>query len=874
MRHIVFEEADSYKVALLVKASAFNSVAIKNNYVDTLQAEGIPLNTLVAFDLPYNEHGKAPAGMIKEYLGKLLKALEGIGVNTCYVTDTNYFKVLTKKTKAEGSIGYTFPCAIKGYEHMTIILGVNYQSLIFNPDLKSDLNLSLATLVSHTTGTYTPLGQDVIHSSYYPNTPEKIKEALQSLHQYDQLYVDIEAFSLRFWEAGIASIAFAWDSHNGLAFLCDITAETLDDGYQVSVAERRDNPVVRALIKDFLTTYKGKIYWHFAGYDVKVLIYTLWMKDALDYAGLLEGLHIMYSKSHCTKLIAYLATNSTAGNVLGLKSLAHEHAGNWAVEEINDVLSIPTHDLLRYNLVDTLSTAFVHEKYWPILAQDNQEEFYHKMAIPSQKVITQMELVGMPMSWEMIRKAETSLEAMVTTALQTIMQNPWIGHTTLDIQQEACDAANAKLKTKQHPISKFADITFNPGSNKHMQKLLYVHMQLPVLDYTDTKQPAVGAETLEKLVNHCKTEEDKELLKAFVTYAKAQKILGTFISAFKEGLVKTDGMIYLHGTFMFGGTVSGRLSSKEPNLQNLPSNSSLAKYVKQCFTAPQGWLFGGADFSALEDRVNTVLTKDPNKVKVYAEGYDSHSLRAYAYFGDQMPDIENTVASINSIAVKGSPYYHLRQDSKSPTFALTFAGTWRTLVKNLGWSEEKAKKVEENYNSLYQISIQWVQERIKEASKVGYAEAAFGLRIRTPLLGQTIVGKGIRESEAEARTLGNAISGQSYGLLTNRAINAFMEKVWASPYATSIMPTALIHDAIYLLFRNDVRVVKFVNDNLIKEMQWQELPEIQHPEVKLGAELDIFWPSWANPITLPNGLSEVEITEACAKGKHKYENKS
>lgn len=874
MRHIVFEEADSYKVALLVKASAFNSVAIKNNYVDTLQAEGIPLNTLVAFDLPYNEHGKAPAGMIKEYLGKLLKALEGIGVNTCYVTDTNYFKVLTKKTKAEGSIGYTFPCAIKGYEHMTIILGVNYQSLIFNPDLKSDLNLSLATLVSHTTGTYTPLGQDVIHSSYYPNTPEKIKEALQSLHQYDQLYVDIEAFSLRFWEAGIASIAFAWDSHNGLAFLCDITAETLDDGYQVSVAERRDNPVVRALIKDFLTTYKGKIYWHFAGYDVKVLIYTLWMKDALDYAGLLEGLHIMYSKSHCTKLIAYLATNSTAGNVLGLKSLAHEHAGNWAVEEINDVLSIPTHDLLRYNLVDTLSTAFVHEKYWPILAQDNQEEFYHKMAIPSQKVITQMELVGMPMSWEMIRKAETSLEAMVTTALQTIMQNPWVGHTTLDIQQEACDAANAKLKTKQHPISKFADITFNPGSNKHMQKLLYVHMQLPVLDYTDTKQPAVGAETLEKLVNHCKTEEDKGLLKAFVTYAKAQKILGTFISAFKEGLVKTDGMIYLHGTFMFGGTVSGRLSSKEPNLQNLPSNSSLAKYVKQCFTAPQGWLFGGADFSALEDRVNTVLTKDPNKVKVYAEGYDSHSLRAYAYFGDQMPDIENTVASINSIAVKGSPYYHLRQDSKSPTFALTFAGTWRTLVKNLGWSEEKAKKVEENYNSLYQISIQWVQERIKEASKVGYAEAAFGLRIRTPLLGQTIVGKGIRESEAEARTLGNAISGQSYGLLTNRAINAFMEKVWASPYATSIMPTALIHDAIYLLFRNDVRVVKFVNDNLIKEMQWQELPEIQHPEVKLGAELDIFWPSWANPITLPNGLSEVEITEACAKGKHKYENKS
>lgn len=874
MRHIIFEEANNYPIVLLLKASAFNKTAIKHNYMDTLQSEGVSPSTVIAFDLQYNEHGKAPAGFIKEYLDSLLKALNAIGATTLYVTDSAYFKVLTKKTKSDGSIGYVFPCAIKGYEHMNIIMGVNYQALVFNPDLKSDLNLSLATLVSHVTGTYTPLGQDVIHSSYYPNTPEKIRKALESLHQYDRLYADIEAFSLRFWEAGIASIAFSWDKHNGLAFLCDISAETLDDGYQVSVAERKDNPVVRALIKDFLTTYKGKIYWHFAGYDVKVLIYTLWMKDALDYAGLLEGLHMMYSKSHCTKLIAYLATNSTAGNVLSLKSLAHEHAGNWAVEEINDVLKIPTHDLLRYNLVDTLSTCFVHEKYWPILVQDNQEEFYHTMAIPSQKVITQMELVGMPMSWGMIKKAETSLDAMVTAALQTIMQNPWVIHTTLDIQQEACDAANAKLKTKRHPISKFADVTFNPGSNKHMQKLLYVHMQLPVLDYTETKQPAVGAETLEKLVNHCKTEEDKELLKAFVTYTKAQKILGTFISAFKEGLVKTDGMIYLHGTFMFGGTVSGRLSSKEPNLQNLPANSSLAKYVKQCFTAPQGWLFGGADFSSLEDRINTLLTKDPNKLKVYTDLYDGHALRAYAYFGDQMPDIENTVISINSIAVKGSPYYHLRQESKSPTFALTYAGTWRTLVKNLGWSEEKAKKVEDNYNSLYQVSIQWVQERIKEASKVGYAEAAFGLRIRTPLLGQTIVGKGIRESEAEARTLGNAISGQSYGLLTNRAANAFMEKVWASPYATSVMPCALIHDAIYLLFKDDVKVVKFVNDNLIKEMQWQELPEIQHPEVKLGAELDLFYKHWGQPITLPNGLNQEEILGVCAKGKQKYEEKS
>lgn len=133
------------------------------------------------------------------------------------------------------------------------------------------------------------------------------------------------------------------------------------------------------------------------------------------------------------------------------------------------------------------------------------------------------------------------------------------------------------------------------------------------------------------------------------------------------------------------------------------------------------------------------------------------------------------------------------------------------------------------------------------------------------------MGRGIRESEAEARTLGNAISGQSYGLLTNRAVNAFMEKVWASPYATLVMPCALIHDAIYLLFKDDIQVVKFVNDNLIKEMQWQELPEIQHPEVKLGAELDIFYKHWGQPVTIPNNLSAQEIKAVCLKGREKYE---
>ena len=102
------------------------------------------------------------------------------------------------------------------------------------------------------------------------------------------------------------------------------------------------------------------------------------------------------------------------------------------------------------------------------------------------------------------------------------------------------------------------------------------------------------------------------------------------------------------------------------NLQNLPSGSTYGKLIKSCFQAPPGWLFVGLDYASLEDRINTLLTKDPNKIKVYTDGYCGHSYRAYAYWPHLMPDIEDTVASINSIADK---YPKLRQKSKGPTFA-------------------------------------------------------------------------------------------------------------------------------------------------------------------------------------------------------------
>ena len=877
MRHYTFDESESYHVAVLLKATSFNKMEVMANYITPLCDLGIPSSELIACSLDYEASGKVSVGFIKQYLDKLLETLQSIGVKFLYVADANYFKVLTKQTKAEPHHGYVLPCKYVGYEHMNVVLGVNYQALIYNPELQAKLSMGLETTAAHVAGNYQALGAGIIHSAQYPSTVADIKATLQALHRYPSLTADIEGFSLRFEEAGIGTIAFAWDEHNGVAFACDYTAYDSGCGENPFHGYQSTNKEVRKLLLEFFLTYKGELTWHSSTYDLKAIIYALWMKDLLDTDGLLSGLDCMTHSFQDTKIIAYLATNSTAGNVLGLKSLAHEFAGNWAKEDIKDIRKIPLSELLQYNLVDCLSTWFVKSKYTPKMIEDKQHELYTSLMLPSLKVIISMELTGMPMSAKAIQTAKEQLESQRDTHLAIITNSGVIKALKLLLQQTAWESdfegrkAKAKNPHKILPkdLTAFDAMEFNPNSGPQLQRLLYEQMGLPVIDLTDTKQPATGAETIEKLIHHTQEPAYKTLLGALISYGKVTKILSTFIPAFEKGIDKVDGCKYLHGCFNLGGTVSGRLSSSDPNMTNLPAGSTFGKLIKGCFSPPKGWLMCGADFSSLEDMISALTTKDSNKLKVYTDGYCGHCLRAQSYFSDECPDITDTVESINSMKKK---YPELRQNSKTVTFLLTYGGTYHGLVSNLGWPKEKAQAMERAYHVLYKESDAYVQARLKQASQDGYVDVAFGLRVRTPLLKQVVFGSsGVPyEAAAEGRTAGNAL-GQSYCLLNNRAANAFMDKVWASKYRLDVKPIAQIHDAQYYLIRDDIEVVEWVNTELIKAMQWQELPEIEHPTVKLGAALDIFWPDWSHATTLPNNADKATIFKTCQDTKKAYE---
>lgn len=855
MRYHTWSQGGPFPLCLLVQE--IKTDELSKYYLDPF---GIPETDCVVIEQHRDpSKKKTPQGEIKQWIEEdLLGSLVDCGVQYVVVDNAEYFKILTKQPKAEPWFGYIMDSPFGSFK---VVYVPTFRSIFYDPDKrKHQIALGMHAVLNHVQGQYSPPGNSILHHEEYPDTLKGIQEFLNRLLTYNDLTSDIEGFSLKHYDAGIASIAFAWNEHEGGAFLCDM------------VSEEEHDVAIRDMLREFFIAFRakgGKLIWHNITFDVYVLIYQLFMEHLLDTEGLLYGMDIMLHNWDCTKLISYLATNSCAGNDLGLKAQAQEFAGNYAVEEIKNVWKIPRQDLLRYNLVDALSTWFVYKKHRQTVIDDQQEEIYQTIFKPAVKDIVQMQLTGLPVNMQKVYEVKDVLEAEEQKALGKVLAHPVVNQYIAVRNERWVIKRNAELKKKRVTLAD-ANEVFNPGSNDQLADILYELLGLPVLERTGSGAPGTGQDVIKKLRAYTTDPQTLDFLNGLIEYAEVSILLSTFIPAFLRARQGPDGWHYLFGNFNLGGTVSGRLSSNGPNLQNLPATGSkYAKLIKTIFSAPRGWLFVGLDFASLEDRISALTTKDPQKLKVYTDGYDGHSLRAYAYFGDNMPDIDPaSVDSINSIGKKGGPYEKYRQDSKVPTFSLTYAGTYITIMASCGFSREMAQQIERNYHTLYSHSDKWVADKLDAASRDGYITAAFGLRVRTPLLAQVIRGtkNTPHEANAEGRTAGNAL-GQSWCLLNSRAGSEFMGKVRSSEFRLDIKPCAQIHDANYLLVRDNVEVLHFTNEHLVAAAEWQAHPDIEHPDVGLGGEVSIFYPNWSKECVLKNHLTKEEIHETFSKFK-------
>ena len=554
--------------------------------------------------------------------------------NYVLVADSEYFKVMAKVTKPDAYIGYFFGDTFK------FLYVPSYKQIFYHPEeTKEKITRALDSIKASEQGKYCSPGSNIIKDEYYPSTAKDIAVLLKSLANRPILTCDIETYSLKHVDAGLGSICFCWDKHSGCAFKIDKSSDS-------------KNQEVRDLLKEFFINYKGTLIFHNIAFDVTVLIYQLFMKDVLDQEGLLNGLDIMLKNWEDTKLMTYLCTNSCSGNNLGLKYQAQAYAGNWAQDEISNIDKIPEEDLLRYNLIDGLSTWFVYEKYKDTLVAEKQDKLYREIFKPTTKDIIQMQLTGIPLNYDKVLEAEQKLNDDKNQALSVITANKYVIKFKEVLNQEVVDKYNSTHK-KQITLAD-VDESFNPNSGIQIKKLLYDLIKLPVINLTESKQPATDGDTLKALLNHTTDKDVLDLLQALIDYSAVEKILSAFIPTFKKATPASDGRRYIYGNFNLGGTVSGRLSSSKPNLQQIPATGSkYAKLIKSCFQAPKGWLWVGLDYASLEDHISALVTKDPNKLKVYTDEYDGHCLRAYSYWKNLMPDI---TAQLDEIHKEGKVY--------------------------------------------------------------------------------------------------------------------------------------------------------------------------------------------------------------------------
>jgi DNA polymerase-1 len=291
-------------------------------------------------------------------------------------------------------------------------------------------------------------------------------------------------------------------------------------------------------------------------------------------------------------------------------------------------------------------------------------------------------------------------------------------------------------------------------------------------------------------------------------------------------------------------------------MQNLPSNSKWGKTIKNCFTAPEGWLFAGADFSSLEDKIGAILSGDPNKTKEFTEGFDGHCVRCASFFPEELLERgividENNVDSVNSI--KGLAE-DLRNLSKPVSFLKQYGGGASKIQKVLKCSTARSHEISDTYDKLYSGLAEFSASNERLAKQHGYIELAFGLQLKTP----RINAKDSGVQSAEARSSSNAAT-QSYGMLMNRAFIEFQQRIERDGMRNDVRICNTIHDALYCLVREKPEVVKWVNDNLIECMEWQEDPKLQSA-IKIGAEVD-FGYDWAHQYTLKNN-KDLEYVKA------------
>ncbi|KPK10428.1 MAG: DNA polymerase I [Acidithiobacillales bacterium SG8_45] len=368
--------------------------------------------------------------------------------------------------------------------------------------------------------------------------------------------------------------------------------------------------------------------------------------------------------------------DSLALKYLGHKTIKYEEVAGKGKGQItfNDVA---LEQAVPYAAEDADITLRLHEELWPRLKKiPSLEKLFSEIEMPLVKVLVRMERTGVKIDAAMLRKQSQQLAKRI-----------------LEIEAMA---------------HKSAGQPFNLGSPKQIQEVLYDKLELPVLKKTPKGAPSTAEEVLQELAL------DYELPELILEWRGLSKLRSTYTDKLPEMISPRTGRV--HTSYHQAVAATGRFSSSDPNLQNIPVRSAEGRRIRQAFVPEKGNVMMSADYSQIELRIMAHLSKDKGLQKAFSEGADIHSATAAEVFGAEPDKVTS----------------EQRRNAKAINFGLIYGMSAFGLARQLKIDRGAAQEYIDLYFSRYPGVKEYMDSTRANAHDQGYVETLFGRRLYLP----------------------------------------------------------------------------------------------------------------------------------------------
>ncbi len=456
------------------------------------------------------------------------------------------------------------------------------------------------------------------------------------------------------------------------------------------------------------------------------------------------------------KTISYQEVCGKGASQIGFDQVGIERATEYAAEDADVTLQL-------------------HQAMWPRIAANEKLRFiYENIEMPTSVVLQQIERNGVLIDSELLGK-----------------QSAELGHRMLDIEKQAYELAGQP---------------FNLNSPKQIGEIFFDKLKLPVVKKTPGGTPSTDEEVLQKLA------EDYPLPKVLLDYRSLTKLKSTYTDKLPRMVNPATGRV--HTNYGQAIAVTGRLSSNEPNLQNIPIRTTEGRRIREAFIAAPGNVIISADYSQIELRIMAHLSGDDHMLRAFAAGEDIHRATAAEIFGVGLSEVTS----------------EQRRYAKVINFGLMYGMSAFGLAGNLGVERAAAQMYMEKYFTRFAGVKQFMDDVRQQAKSQGYVETVFGRRLWLPEINSP---NGPRRQGAERAAINAPMQGTAADLIKLAMIAV---QNWLADSKLAALIVMQVHDELVL----DVPESELA---LVREQLPKLMAGVAQLKVPLVAEVGV-GPNW------------------------------